>query len=223
MHRIGQQRRKTKWAYKKTLYRIIWNTPNAEIPRSNFSILSNPLVLSNRILRGWPFIFQDNKPDHLRVKELFTTTKPQKPVKLTIGNSQLCSNQGTGMITRHLHTLVEKVCQRYHRIYLENFGSQQDPRKLQEKLLEVQLKLKRCFCAKMYMPIFLDRSIRLSLLSLHLLNVKRGHPVFSLNCILTQRVRTPIRSPFKFPPTHSVHKIQQVCQVCTAVFMTCAS
>ncbi len=78
-------------------------------------------------------------------------------------------------------------------------------------------------CQNVYAYFPQERSIRLSLLSLHLLNVKRGHPIFSLNCILTQRVRTPIRSPFKFPPTHSVHKIQQVCQVCTAVFMTCAS
>jgi hypothetical protein len=41
--RKGQQgRKKTKYAYKnlpmhKTLYRIIWNTPNAEIPKRKFS------------------------------------------------------------------------------------------------------------------------------------------------------------------------------------------
>jgi hypothetical protein len=57
-HRKGQQgRTKIKWAYKKlltykTLYRIIWKTPNAEIPKRNLSLLSNPLVLFNRIFRG---------------------------------------------------------------------------------------------------------------------------------------------------------------------------
>jgi hypothetical protein len=34
------------------LYRIIWNTPNTAIPKRNFSLLSNPLVLFNRIFRG---------------------------------------------------------------------------------------------------------------------------------------------------------------------------
>jgi hypothetical protein len=33
------------------LYRIIWNTPNAEIPKRNFSSLSKPLVLFNIIFR----------------------------------------------------------------------------------------------------------------------------------------------------------------------------
>jgi hypothetical protein len=33
-------------------YRIIWNTPNAEIPKRDFSLLSNPLVLFKRIFRG---------------------------------------------------------------------------------------------------------------------------------------------------------------------------
>jgi hypothetical protein len=30
------------------LFRIIWKNPNAEIPKRNFSLLSNPLVLSKR-------------------------------------------------------------------------------------------------------------------------------------------------------------------------------
>jgi hypothetical protein len=53
-HRKGQQRRtKTKWAYKKLPTQdYIQNTPNAEIPKRNFSLLSNPLVLFNRIIRG---------------------------------------------------------------------------------------------------------------------------------------------------------------------------
>jgi hypothetical protein len=33
-------------------YGIIWNTPNAEIPKRDFSLLSNPLVLFKRIFRG---------------------------------------------------------------------------------------------------------------------------------------------------------------------------
>jgi hypothetical protein len=33
-------------------YRIIWNTPNAEIPKWDFSLLSNPLVHFKRIFRG---------------------------------------------------------------------------------------------------------------------------------------------------------------------------
>jgi hypothetical protein len=35
-----------------TLYKIIWNTPNAEIPKNNFSLLHNPLVLFNKVFRG---------------------------------------------------------------------------------------------------------------------------------------------------------------------------
>jgi len=99
------------------IQRIIWNTPNAEIPKRNFSLLSNPLVLFNRIFRGVAFIFQkDNKTDHLRDKELFTTTKPQKPAKLTIDNSRLSSNWDIGMNMRHvnnfnlwLRTLVKDI------------------------------------------------------------------------------------------------------------------
>jgi phage/plasmid-associated DNA primase len=52
-----QGRTKTKWANKKlptykTVYRIIQKTPNAEIPKWNFPLLSNPLVLFHRIFRG---------------------------------------------------------------------------------------------------------------------------------------------------------------------------
>jgi hypothetical protein len=59
MQKKSAEEKYTKWAYKKlptykTLYRIIWNTPNAEILKRNFTLLSNPLVLVNRILRGWP-------------------------------------------------------------------------------------------------------------------------------------------------------------------------
>jgi hypothetical protein len=35
-----------------TLNKIIQKTPNAEIPKGNFSLLRNPLVLFNRIFRG---------------------------------------------------------------------------------------------------------------------------------------------------------------------------
>jgi hypothetical protein len=89
LHRKGQRRRtKTLWTYKKLpTYRVAQKTPNAKISQKNFSLLSNPLVL-------WvAFIFHKyNKTEHLRDKELFRTTKPQKPVKLIIDNSQLSSN-----------------------------------------------------------------------------------------------------------------------------------
>jgi hypothetical protein len=42
----------------KILYRTIWKTPNAEIPKMNFSLLSNPLVLFNRIFRAWLSFFR---------------------------------------------------------------------------------------------------------------------------------------------------------------------
>jgi hypothetical protein len=65
----------------------------------------------------------------LREKELFTATKPQKPVKLTIDNSQICMNmRHANTIFQYLHPLVENMYQRYHRIYLEDFVSQIDPR-----------------------------------------------------------------------------------------------
>jgi len=46
-----------KWAYKKlptyqTQNKIILQTPKAEIPKRNFSLLSNPLVLFRRIFKG---------------------------------------------------------------------------------------------------------------------------------------------------------------------------
>jgi hypothetical protein len=66
--------------------------------KKKFSLLGNPLALFDRIFRGATFSFQkNNKTDHLRDKELLTTTKPQKPVKLTIDNSQLSSNWDIGM------------------------------------------------------------------------------------------------------------------------------
>jgi hypothetical protein len=101
MHREGQLgRRKTKRSYKKhpTSKTIRFYTEpfgNAEIPKMNFSLLNNPLVLFNRIFRAWLFILQKyniNKIDNLRSNQLFTTTKPQKPGKLTIDNSQLRNN-----------------------------------------------------------------------------------------------------------------------------------
>jgi hypothetical protein len=85
---VEDQRPKTKWAYKKlstykTPYRIIWNTINAGIPKRNFSLLSNPLVLFNRIFKGVAFYLQkDNKTDHLRDKELFTATKTSETCKI---------------------------------------------------------------------------------------------------------------------------------------------
>jgi hypothetical protein len=73
-HRRGKQERKqkrkqnrhtkktNKWASKSSqltrLYKIIWKTPNTEIPKRNFPLLSNPLVLFNRILRGYPLFFR---------------------------------------------------------------------------------------------------------------------------------------------------------------------
>jgi hypothetical protein len=43
----------------------------------------------------------DNKIGHLRDKESFRTTKPQKPVKWTIDNSKLGSNRDIGMTMKH--------------------------------------------------------------------------------------------------------------------------
>jgi hypothetical protein len=60
LHRKGQQRRtKTKWTYKKLpTYRVTRKNPNAKISKKNFSLLSNPLVLFNRILKGQPLFFR---------------------------------------------------------------------------------------------------------------------------------------------------------------------
>ncbi len=72
------------------------------------------------------FIFREDKTDHLRDKELFTTTKLQKLVKLTIGNYQL-NNWDIGMKNetcesfQYQHTTVENNCQRYHRLYLKDY------------------------------------------------------------------------------------------------------
>jgi hypothetical protein len=51
-----------------------------------------------------PFILRkDIKTDHQRDKEIFRTTKPQKPVKLTIDNSQLNNNRDIAMNMRHMN------------------------------------------------------------------------------------------------------------------------
>jgi hypothetical protein len=47
-----------KWAYKKlptykTRSKIILKMPKAEIPNTNFSLRSNPLVLFRRTFKGW--------------------------------------------------------------------------------------------------------------------------------------------------------------------------
>jgi len=52
-----QGKTKNKWAYKKlptykTLNKIILKTPKAEIPKRNFSLISNPPVLFRRIFKG---------------------------------------------------------------------------------------------------------------------------------------------------------------------------
>lgn len=49
------------------------------------------------------FIFQDNMIDHLRDKELVATTKPQKPINLTIDNSQFRNHWDFGMNIRHVN------------------------------------------------------------------------------------------------------------------------
>jgi hypothetical protein len=43
----------------KILYRTIWKAPNAEIPKMNFLLFSNPLVLLNRIFRAWLSFFRE--------------------------------------------------------------------------------------------------------------------------------------------------------------------
>ncbi len=56
--RKGQQgKTMNKWAYKKlhnykTWNKIFWKTPKVEIPKINFSLISNPLVLFRRIFKG---------------------------------------------------------------------------------------------------------------------------------------------------------------------------
>ncbi len=87
-----------KWAYKKiptykTRSKINLKTPKVEIPKRNFSLISNPLVLFRIFFKRVAFYLQkDNKTDHLKDKKLLTTTKPQKSVNLTIGNPKLCSH-----------------------------------------------------------------------------------------------------------------------------------
>jgi hypothetical protein len=72
----------------------------------------------------------------LKDKELFTTTKPQKPVKLTVDNTQLryWNEHEACESFQYLHILVENICQRYHRIYLEDIDSQLDPRSYKRSL-----------------------------------------------------------------------------------------
>jgi hypothetical protein len=61
--------------------------PKAEIPNKIFSLRTNPLLLFRKTLKGWPFCLQkDNKTNHLEDKKVFTTTKYQESVKLTIDN-----------------------------------------------------------------------------------------------------------------------------------------
>jgi hypothetical protein len=53
----GQQGKTNNWAYKKlptykTLNKIILKTPKAEIPKRNFSLIINTLVLFRRIFKG---------------------------------------------------------------------------------------------------------------------------------------------------------------------------
>jgi hypothetical protein len=58
----------------------------------NSSLFWSSITESLEVLRVTFILQKDNKTDHLRDKELFTTTKPQKPVELTIDNSQLNRN-----------------------------------------------------------------------------------------------------------------------------------
>jgi hypothetical protein len=96
-----------KWAYKKlptckTQNKIVLQTPKADIPKRNFSLLSNPLKFSlEETLKGSLLSSEDNKTGHLKDKKLLTTTKPQEPVKLIIDNPQLRSNLDIGMNIRH--------------------------------------------------------------------------------------------------------------------------
>jgi hypothetical protein len=56
-----------------------------------------------KILYKVDFLFQDNMINHLRDKELVTTTKPQEPINLTIDNSQFRNNWDFGMNIRHVN------------------------------------------------------------------------------------------------------------------------
>jgi len=57
--------------------------PKAEIPKRNFSLTSNPLVLFRRIFKGYiAFDLQkDNKTDHLKEKKLLTSNKQKHILK----------------------------------------------------------------------------------------------------------------------------------------------
>jgi hypothetical protein len=46
---------------------------------------------------------------------------------------------------QYLHTLVESVCQKYHRINLEDSVSQLDPRNYKRSLLDVQFNSQEIF------------------------------------------------------------------------------
>jgi hypothetical protein len=71
-------------------YSKCWNS------KQEFFLIEQPSSPLQHNLQSVAFILQkDKKTDHLRDKELFTTTKPQNTVKLTIDNSQL------GMNMRH--------------------------------------------------------------------------------------------------------------------------
>jgi hypothetical protein len=53
----SREQTRNKRAYKKlstykTLSKIVLKTPKAEVPKRNFSLLSNPLVLFRRIFKG---------------------------------------------------------------------------------------------------------------------------------------------------------------------------
>ncbi len=119
--------------------------------------MGNPLALFDRIFRGAAFSFQkNNKTDHLRDKELLTTTKPQKPVKLTIDNSQLSSNWDIGMNMRHANHF--NTCRLWLRMFVKDITRYTlntlkitaRSKELQVKPLEVQFNLRDTFG---YMPL----------------------------------------------------------------------
>jgi hypothetical protein len=92
-----------------------------------------------KILYKVDFIFQDNMINHLRDKELVTTTKPQEPINLTIDNSQFWNYWDFGMNIRHVnHSNIYRLWFRMFVTDMAGYISRTRSKKLQEKPLEVQ-------------------------------------------------------------------------------------
>jgi hypothetical protein len=85
------------------------------------------------LFKGKPLFRRTTRLHHLRKKEIYRTTKLQKPVKLSIDNIQMSSIRDIGKklkqykACQYWHNPVENIYQRSHRIYLEDIASSLDP------------------------------------------------------------------------------------------------